>query len=93
MITFNFKIIVEIANGGDAVKQVVYMHKFRERGFIRRPTYVASWIKTVSSIFSDKVTKISISSATVDGPQKPAKLDEQAIRPIQPAKIPYETSI
>ena len=41
MITFNFKIIVEIANGGDAVKQVVYMHKFRERGFIRRPTYVA----------------------------------------------------
>ena len=29
----------------------------------------------------------------MDGPQKPVELDEQARRPIQPTKIPNETSI
>ena len=41
----------------------------------------------------DKVTKISISSATVDGPQNPAKLDKQARQPNQPPEIFNATHI
>ena len=54
---------------------------------------MASWITTVSALSGEEATKIFISSATVDGPQKPTKLDEQARQPIQPAKIPHETSL
>ena len=47
----------------------------------------------VSALSSNKITKITISAPTVNGPKEPARLGQQAKQSVQPPEIPNAPNI